>query len=179
LPDTSLLIWIIALVLLGLALSALVAGRRVRAGSGLPVGEIVSSDVDESQRGKPMFSERYGLTGTPDYVLQTPGGLIPVEVKPSRRDEEPRDSHLLQVLAYCLLLEDTHGARPTHGLLRYASGTFKVDYNEQTRAYLLGVLDEMRAAAKQDEVDRSHDEPGRCRACAYREICDQSLWEER
>jgi len=98
-----------------------------------------------------------------------------VEVKPSRTDSEPHESHLLQVLAYCLLVEETWGKRPPHGLLRYKHDTFKVDYSKQTRAYLIQVLQEMRASSQQSEVPRSHDIPARCRACAYQRVCDESL----
>jgi CRISPR-associated exonuclease Cas4 len=80
------------------------------------------------------------------------------------------------VLAYCLLIEETEGKRPAYGLLRYSNNTFQVDYNKETRAYLISVLDEMRRAATLAEVDRNHNHPARCRACGYRPLCDQSLW---
>jgi CRISPR-associated exonuclease Cas4 len=85
----------------------------------------------------------------------------------------------LQVLAYCLLLEETEGKRPPYGLLRYSSDTFKVDYNNETRAYLLSVMDEMRHAAQELHVARNHDQPQRCRACGYRSICEESLWADK
>jgi CRISPR-associated exonuclease Cas4 len=116
------------------------------------------------------------LAGTPDYIVRTGQGLVPVEVKPGRTEDEPRESHLLQVLAYCLLIEEAEGKRPPHGLLRYSNNTFKVDYNKETRAYLISVLDEIRHAASMTEVDRNHAQPARCRACGYRPLCDQSLW---
>src|SRR5437867_11717174 len=99
-----------------------------------------------------MYSPRFGLTVKPDYLVNTNQGLVPVEVKPGRTDHEPHESHLLQVLAYCLLLEETEGKRPPYGLLRYSGDTFKVDYNDETRAYLLSVLEEMRAAMEQEYV---------------------------
>lgn len=160
-------------------LAALALGRAawLRRESGLPAGEVLQSDVEMGVRGKPLYSARYGLTGTPDYLVQTSRGTVPVEVKPGRAEQEPHESHLLQVLAYCLLLEEEEGKPPPYGLLRYSSGTFKVDYNRQTRAYLLLILDEMRQAAVANEVDRNHQLPARCRACAYNRVCDQSLWQ--
>jgi len=125
---------------------------------------------------KALYSPRYNLTGKPDYLIAARQGLVPVEVKPTRTDPEPQESHLAQVLAYCLLLEDTEGKPPPHGLLRYKSETFKVDYNSETRAYIIGVIEEMKEARSQPEVHRSHEQPGRCRGCAYRELCEESLW---
>lgn len=162
---------------MGLAVLALGWSARLRRESGLPSGQVLQSDVGLGTPGKPLYSLRYGLTGTPDYIMQTSRGLIPVEVKPGRTEQEPHESHLLQVLAYCLLLEESEGKRPSHGLLRYSSDTFKVDYNRETRAYLLSVLHEMRGAAEMAEVDRNHEMPARCRACAYKSVCEQSLWQ--
>ena len=173
--------WAILLAggLILVSLLALLFAGRLRAASGLPEGEIVSHDTSAEERGKPLFSEQYALTGTPDYVVRTPRGLVPVEVKPSRREAEPHDSHLLQVLAYCLLIEETEGRRPPYGLLRYSTSTFKVDYNNETRAYLLSVMDEVRRAAEEPDVARNHDQEQRCRACGYRSICEESLWADK
>jgi CRISPR-associated exonuclease Cas4 len=90
---------ILALTLIVASILALAWAGRLRAASGLPDGEIISRDTGAEERGKPLFAERYGLTGTPDYVVRTSGGLVPVEVKPGRHESEPHDSHLLQVLA--------------------------------------------------------------------------------
>lgn len=167
---------IIGLLLLGLAVSALIISARLRRESGLPPGRVLQSDMGVGEEGRPLYSARFGLTGKPDYVVQTSRGPVPVEVKPGRIEAEPHESHLLQVLAYCLLLEEAGGKRPPYGLLRYSHDTFQVDYNRQTRAYLLTVLEEMRQARQEEEVDRSHDSPARCRACAYHSVCEQTLW---
>jgi CRISPR-associated exonuclease Cas4 len=169
---------VLAAALIGAALLALGLAGRLRATSGLPTGEIVSRDTTAEERGKPLFSATYGLTGTPDYIVKTSKGLVPVEVKPGRNESEPHESHLLQVLAYCLLLEETEGKRPPYGLLRYHSDSFKVDYNDETRAYLLSVIDEMRQVADEPDVSRNHDQPQRCRACGYRSMCEESLWSD-
>ena len=172
-------LWLfLALLLVGGATLALILSRRLRGASGIPEGEIISSDVGIERKGKPLYSARFRLTGTPDYLVSTPDGIVPVEVKPTRKEDEPRQSHLLQVLAYCLLVEETEGRRPPYGLLRYSSNTFRVDYNDATRSHLLEVMDLIRRNAELEEwqVERNHDTPGRCRACGYRSICDQSLW---
>lgn len=79
------------------------------------------------------------------------------------------------MLAYCLLIEESAGKPPPYGLLRYSADTFRVDYNTETRAYLVSVIDEMREAAQQLDVHRSHEVAGRCRACAYRAVCEEAL----
>jgi CRISPR-associated exonuclease Cas4 len=170
---------VVAGVLLGIGLLALVWAGRLRSSTGVPGGNIVAEDTRTEEKGKSLFSARYGLTGTPDYIVRTPQGLVPVEVKPGRNESQPHDSHLLQVLAYCLLLEETEGKSPPYGLLRYSSDTFRVDYNAETRDYLLSVMDEVRESAVAQDVPRNHEQAQRCRACSYRSICDESLWAER
>jgi CRISPR-associated exonuclease Cas4 len=166
---------IAGLFLLLTALVVLVAARRLRTQTGLPGGAVISSDVSLTTRGKRMRSEKYGLSGTPDYIVDTPRGPVPVEVKPTRTDSEPHESHILQVLAYCVLLEETTGKRPPYGLLKYSAETFRIDYNRETRGNLLAVVEAMRADAANKEVHRSHDVPGKCWACVYRTVCEESL----
>ncbi len=161
------------LLLFAAAFLLLAWSSRLVRGSGLPQGRVLMSDTDKP--GKPLYSPRYNLTGTPDYVVQTARGMVPVEVKPGRTDDEPHESHLLQVLAYCLLLEEETGIAPPHGLLRYSAATFRVDYNDETRAHIISVLENMRAASQATEVHRSHEQVGRCRACAYRTLCKEAL----
>jgi CRISPR-associated exonuclease Cas4 len=164
-----------AVILLGLAALALALSARYRKLHGI-AGQIVYSDTGASELpAKPLYAPRYGLTGKPDYLVATRQGLVPVEVKPGRTDREPQESHLLQVLAYCLLIEDSEGKPPPYGLLRYRHDTFKVDYNAHTRAYILEAIQQIKEARHQPEVHRNHQHPGRCRACAYRELCEESL----
>ncbi len=166
-----------AFLLLGLAAAALAWAARLRRLHGLPGGKVIYSDTGASEiPAQSLYSARYGLAGKPDYLVATRRGLVPVEVKPTRDDAEPQESHLLQVLAYCLLLEETEGKRPPYGLLRYKNDSFKVDYNNETRSFLVDVLEEMREAREQAEVHRNHEQMGRCRACAYAEICEEALW---
>jgi CRISPR-associated exonuclease Cas4 len=166
--------WLAGLVLLG-AVGVLGAAWWLQRRSGLPRARLVYSDTGAWRRAdEPLFSRQYGLAGKPDYLLEERGQIIPVEVKPSRRSSEPRPADVLQLLAYCLLVEETW-ARPRYGLLHYATGTFRVDYTDSARTHLLGRIAEVRAARSAPTMHRSHNEPGRCAACAYRTVCDESL----
>jgi hypothetical protein len=76
--------------------------------------------------------------GKPDYLLQRREGLIPVEVRPTRRAKQPYESDMMQLAAYCLLVEVCLGERPPYGLLRYANHTFRIDYDDALRDDALG-----------------------------------------
>ena len=166
---------VLLIAVLGLSGAALLAARRLQARSGLPRARVVYTDAGARQRAtESLFSRRYGLVGKPDYLLEQGRHLVPVEVKPTRRAAQPHAGDVLQLLAYCLLVEE-QGTRPPYGLLRYADTTFHIDYTDAARAHLLAALDEIRAARLAGELPRSHDDRGRCAACMFREVCDQAL----
>jgi CRISPR-associated exonuclease Cas4 len=124
---------------------------------------------------RPLVSRRYGLTGKPDYLIERGGASIPVEVKPGRRAAEPYDSDLMQLAAYCLLVEETTGRAPPYGLLRYAESSFRLTYTPSVRERLLAILDEMHDLLEADDAARSHDDPRRCAGCGFRASCAESL----
>ncbi len=173
---------LLALFILAL-LAALLAwwlGRKLRAQTGLPVqARVVYSDTGDWERiEKPLFSRRHLLTGKPDYIVEENGVRIPIEVKPNRVADEPRLSDTMQLAAYGLLVEETFGARPPYGLLKYRTAVLRVEFTEALREELLHVLDEMRGDLNAPAVARSHDDPRRCRACGYRAECGQELAED-
>jgi CRISPR-associated exonuclease Cas4 len=164
-----------AVALLFLALAALGLAAHLRRSRGLPQGKIISSDMSRWQRvSEPLYSHDQRLTGRPDYVMRRRGRLIPVEVKPNRDATEPYESDVLQLAAYCLLLEE-EGARPTHGVLRYRDRTFRVPYTNGLRHRLHATLDEMRDAGAEVCPLPNHRDPRRCRACGYRGECEQRM----
>jgi CRISPR-associated exonuclease Cas4 len=175
---TYALLVLIALVFLAGGLLALrwAAGRRHKAG--LPVGRVVYADTgDWRPAEKPLFSSAYGLTGKPDYLVSTRAGIIPVEVKSGATPPQPYPSHILQLAAYCLLVEETERKPPPFGLIRYPEATFRVEYTPDLRDELLSLLRDMRGALQSSvrDVPRSHDEPRRCALCGYREVCGQAV----
>ena len=163
------------LLLLGLTLLLLSYGQRQR--SGLPQGKIIYTDTGEWRRNdQPLFSNRYRLAGKPDYLVQSGREIIPVEVKSTRlRGRAPYESHKLQLAAYCLLVEDVMGVRPSHGLLKYADAIIRMDYTDDLRNQLLNTLSEMRDAAGKPAIHRSHEDATRCRFCGFRHGCDDKL----
>jgi len=165
---------IIILVLAGIFL--LWQGSRRQSQAGLPAGKIIYDD----SRGwgkveKPLLDIALGLTGKPDYIVEEDGIPIPVEVKSTRAPETPYENHVYQLIAYCLLIENSRGIRPPYGILRYRNRTFSIDYTPELKARLLRIMDEMRLPPHRNGPARSHEEPNRCRGCGYHSSCDQAL----
>lgn len=182
---------IILLILLVVALFAYLAARRAAERTRLPAGELIYSDtgfavgrigaVSKNRQGikqeKPLISRRYGLIGRPDYLVRTREGIIPVEAKSTRCPVNGRayDSHIMQLAAYCLLVEDVLGAEIPYGIIRYADDEVFVDYTPELREDLLALLEEMREARAAEDVHRDHADARRCTKCSLREDCVESL----
>lgn len=169
------------LLLLALALALFAAGllwysRRKLVRSGMPSGRLVYSDTGAWERCKrPLFSARYRLAGKPDYLLAEGQRMIPVEVKPRRQAARPYDSDVLQLAAYCLLVEEAYGSRPRYGLLKYRSGVYSVEYTDALRERVIATIEQMRGQFGRRSPRPNHDDARRCQACGYRTSCESTL----
>lgn len=165
-----------ALLLALLALAAWLRARHLHRRSGLPSGQLLSTDTGTWRRPeRPLFSVCYRLTGRPDYLIREGGQVVPVEVKSGPCPSAPYLSHRLQLAAYCLLVEDEYGQAPPYGLIKYRDGIFTVDYTPQLRSQLLATLAEMHSLLNADDLPPNHASPNRCRRCGYRTRCGRSL----
>jgi CRISPR-associated exonuclease Cas4 len=164
--------WLWVLVALSLISSAIALRRQ----TGLPWKRIAYSDTLGWHRAEhPLIAHRHGLVGKPDYLFEKGRQLIPVEVKPARLAPEPYPSDVMQLAAYCLLVEETSGVRPAYGLLRYRHTTFKIRFDDRLRNDLLRLIGEMRSRDRAIASTRSHHEARRCAACGFRTQCDETL----
>jgi CRISPR-associated exonuclease Cas4 len=171
------------MILLACALLLLVGGlfllrraHRLHQQTGLPRGRVIYADTGAWNRcERPLFSRRYLLTGKPDYLVDDGRTRIPVEVKSTFCPSSPYHSHVLQLAAYCLLVEEEYGQPPPYGIIRYHDQIYAVEYTAQLRAELLSVLAEMRQDLAADDVGPSHASPNRCRSCGYRDKCEERL----
>ena len=184
-------IFVAIVILIAVALSLILAARRAASRSGLPAGQLIYSDtgyptgrispVISNEQGvkqeRPLVSRRYGLTGRPDYLVRTREGIVPVEAKSTKFPASGRayDSHVMQLAAYCLLVEDVLEARVPYGIIRYADEEVVVDYTNDLRDELIMLLEEMKDARVAEDVHRSHRDARRCSRCSMREICEEAL----
>ena len=168
---------IISLVLVFLAVVVLLLSRRWQRQLRLPEGKVIYTDSGAwMQNSEVLTDRRLRLAGKPDYLVEQDDGLIiPVEIKSGSAPELPWPGHVLQLMAYCRLVETTYGIRPTHGILQYSDRAFSVDYTFTLEQDLLDTLEEMQADLYAPEVPKDHEEPRRGHACGYRDHCDIAL----
>jgi CRISPR-associated exonuclease Cas4 len=169
--------FLLALILILIGILIFWLGRRSQAEAGLPIGRVIYSDTSSWRSlEKPMFSQIHRLAGKPDYLVQQGREIIPVEVKSSQAPADgPRRSHVLQLAAYCVLVEETYRQRPKYGIVKYADRMFAVDYTEALHTALLDVIAAMRDDLAHGTAQRSHDEAARCASCGYRHACRERL----
>ena len=165
---------------LALLLLALVVALRARlfwSQSGLPSGQMLYDDTGVGRIEQPaLYDHQLGLVGRPDYLIEeNDGGIIPVELKSSKSPRVPYEGHILQLAAYCALVEAHFQVRPAYGILQYEDRAFAVDYTPELEDDLLLLLDEIDRDRYARELDRSHDEPKRCARCGFRDNCTDSL----
>jgi len=129
--------------------------------------------IGEGGAPRTLRDEEHGLSGRPDYILEIDGELVPVEVKTGRVPRGPLFSHIVQLAAYCLLLEKE--GRVSYGILRYGDAEHIIEFDSNLRTLLFTKLAEMRAAIESGEVHRDHERPGKCRSCSRRQVCPERL----
>jgi CRISPR-associated exonuclease Cas4 len=146
----------------------------LRASHGVPAGQIEFSD---KIRAPSYFSEQYMLSGKPDYVIKKGDDYIPVEVKTGRVPRGPFFSHIVQVVAYCMLVEDHFERAPPHGILEYSDHIqHPIEYDEKGKAMVMEKLDEMREMLNGEKKPyRNHNRKGKCINCSRRGSCPVRL----
>src|ERR1700686_597772 len=179
--NTTLLSIGLALLLAAFALLMLrLNERRVQHGRliaekqralGLPEGKLVYEDADGL--GEALTSRDYPLAGKPDYVVQLADGRPgPVELKLNVHDASaPFSNHIVQVAAYCLILEDYFEQPPTHGIVRYADCEFTVEYTPALRKKVIKLLTEMERCSQKQPPPLTKQRVNKCRACTFQPIC--------
>ncbi|HXG53735.1 MAG TPA: CRISPR-associated protein Cas4 [candidate division Zixibacteria bacterium] len=128
------------------------------------------------QEGKRHFhfwldSERLGLSGRLDLLIETTDGLFPVDFKWTTG--KPHRNHVFQLCAYALLLEDRFRRPVTKGFVYLIPADDAVvmnlteDLKERTRT----LLGEMRRMIVTEEMPPPTPVRNRCVDCEYRNFC--------
>lgn len=167
--------WAMLLLVLGLLLWFI--SSRQRKSSGLPEGELLYSDSDYWQvLPKPLYDPELELVGKPDYVIKDENGrVIPIELKSGTAPGYPWDSHIIQLAAYCHLVEHHFGQRPSYGIIQYQNKSFTIYYTKELESKLHSVIAQIRQVEQSQSAQRSHNSPSRCHGCGYAYLCDQKI----
>jgi CRISPR-associated exonuclease Cas4 len=138
-------------------------------------GRIIASDGPVSRPSRVLRSARHGISGKPDYLVVEGGKVAPVELKPGRESDRPWLRDIVQLAAYCLLVQETHEHFAGYGYLRYARRTFRIEFTDTMRTEVLRTAEALRADLSAHDVDPNHNDPRRCARCALREPCGRPV----
>jgi CRISPR-associated exonuclease Cas4 len=147
------------------------AAKKARSEYGIPHGQVVYTDLNRPA--KPLFSKKHKIAGKPDYIVKDEQlkTFIPVEVK-SGKARRPHRGHVLQIAAYCLLVEEAYETQVPYGLIVYADGKqHRIDFDDALRSQVLLAANEMRHCLRKGFVNEGKRLRGRCRSCSVRGDC--------
>jgi CRISPR-associated exonuclease Cas4 len=162
---------LVLLLIVVLAVYALLGrwSRSELAQVGLSGGTIEATD-DSAERAPSLRSRRYGLVGRPDQLVRVGNALIPVEQKPKAR--RLHQSHILQVAAQCLLVQEMYGVRPPYGIVILAGGSrHQVEFSPALELRLVDTMVQMRAMLESGWPPEPIWAQGKCGACAFHHTC--------
>jgi len=150
------------------------SARTMRMVYGIPDGKVIYSDLDRP--GKALYSRNLGISGKPDYIVKGRGrSLIPVEIK-SGRAHEPYKNHIMQLAAYCYLVEENYRRSVPFGIIVYSDGVqHRINFDKYLRSDLLATVDEMKRTIGRDCPRRAHSYKQKCRHCSFAGSCKSSL----
>lgn len=81
--------------------------------------------------GETLIAKSIPLHGKPDYLVKLGKYVIPVEKKTSKAPTDQYKNNTMQLMAYCLLVEENYGIRPPGGYLKYADKELKIRYTKE------------------------------------------------
>ena len=164
---------IISLVLITISKIIKRKNRKLKNKYNIPRGKITYQDLNIPA--KPFYSKRYRITGKPDYIIKNSKRFIPIEVKTTSY-KEAQENHILQLAAYCHLLEENYNKFVPYGILIYSDiSKFKIPFNPKTRFELESVINNIRYIMKTGDISRNHNKISKCKNCSMNQYCDFKL----
>ena len=112
------------------------------------------------------------IAGKPDYIIKDNNHHIPVEFK-SGNHSYPLKNHMLQLAAYCQLIEDNYNDFVPFGVLVYNNcSDFKIPFDPKIRYDLENTIKKMRYTIRTGNISLNHNDSNRCKSCSMRKNCD-------
>lgn len=163
-------IWIIGIVFLIISGYLRKSANLEREKFGIPPGEIKYIDSVRVVKPKVLYSNKYRLKGKPDMIILQDNQFIPIEHKPT--SNKVFDNHIMQLMAYCLLVEEVYKIRPDYGILVLKDGKKeKIKFTDERREKLIDVLEEMREIISKSKMPYHFIGKNKCRSCGYEKFC--------
>jgi CRISPR-associated exonuclease Cas4 len=130
--------------------------------------------IGANQTQEPLTSKTYNIRGTPDYIIQLDNEYIPVEEKSSNAYSPPFP-HVIQITAYCMMVQDAYGIAPPYGIIKYKNAEFKIPYEQRWIDLVVDIRQKIIDDTAKGEAHRNHYNGKKCSHCNVRENCPEKL----
>ena len=146
---TALFFFGIIIIVIGFIL--LIVFQRQRRKLGSLTGDLVYQD-STTKPGALLQAKSIPLRGKPDAIRKENDQYIPLEIKTGKTPREPYINHTMQLMAYCLLIQEHYGERPQGGIIKYPEREFKVAYTKEAEEAVRQLVKEIAAHKKAGTV---------------------------
>ena len=151
-----------------------IKSNKIKSENQILDGEIIYSDLNEPE--KPLISNKYKIIGKPDYVIKNKGRYIPVEIKTGNH-KTLKNNHIIQLAAYCQILEDHYKTFTASGIIFYkdTAKKYNINYDPKLRFELTSLINEIRQIQKTKKIKRNHYDIKKCINCSFRKYCKEKI----
>lgn len=118
-----------------------------------------------------LRSERLGLTGKLDLLIESPRGLFPIDFKFT--SGRPQKNHISQLCGYALLAEEVYQEAVTQGFIYLIprDEAVVVNLSQEQKEETLRLLEAMREMIRAERMPEPTPVRSRCAECEYRNYC--------
>lgn len=120
-----------------------------------------------------LYSERLELVGIIDCVVMHGMEVSPVEFKSSSKPKKVNENHLIQLVAYALLLESCMKKISRKGYIVYEKSDelLEVNITEGLKKYTMRKIEEMKEVIAEEVFPETKQPAFKCISCGYRKVC--------
>lgn len=149
-------LYLTSIMLLGLGIIIVRFSLKQNKSFGILSGKRIYQDTEKNP-GEKLYANSLPLVGKPDFIIIEDGNIVPVEVKTGKTPQTPYLNHRMQLIAYCLLVEENFHKRPLGGYIRYPHNEFKLAYTKEAEESVRNLVHEMvRNKKTNSELHCSH-----------------------
>ncbi len=141
----------------------------------IPEGSIIYDDLISPSES--LYSPQFFLSGKPDYILKKKEGCIPVEVKTGNH-VQPQNHHVMQLMAYCQIVQDFYQQMVPYGILIYidTEKKFTIPFTNDRKKQLHHTIHLMKDSCQRmtDKNLWEYIDESRCSHCSMKNYCQYS-----
>lgn len=122
-----------------------------------------------------LKSEKLGLTGKVDMLVETWDAFYPVDFKYTRGGV--RKNHVYQLCGYALILDDQMGRETGTGFVYLIpeSDAVRIEFTDELKSSCLDVINAIRYIIDTEAMPEPNPHRSRCADCEYRNYC-RDVW---